>query len=120
MKRYQRKTNQPCWRTRLAMNQAYQAGLGNLKYLGDVTLRLRKMISDLRSKNSDLERRVWELEDHTPEECLEMASRSLEEFINPSSETQIPPDLLKSLRESMDGAQNESTVSGTSKQVGDE
>ena len=90
------------------MERYNKAGHDNVKYLGDVTLRLRKMISDLRSKNSDLERRVWKLEDHTPEECLEMASKSLEEFINPSGETQIPPDLLKSLRKKYGVDQDES------------
>jgi len=76
------------------------------------------MISDLRSKNRDLERRVWELEDHTPKEYLEMAQSALDEWtgeIKVSTSKPIPPELLKSLRKKYNVDQNESTVSGTSK-----
>ena len=100
------------------MERAYKDGYDNGKYLADVTLRLRKMISELQSKNSDLERRVWELEDHTPKEYLEMAQSALDDWtgvMKVSTSKPMPPELLKSLRKKYSVDQNESTVSGTSK-----
>ncbi len=40
----------------------------------------RKLISDLRRLAADLERRVWELEGHTPDETMAMVASKLQEF----------------------------------------
>ena len=102
------------------MERTYKAGHDNWKYLADVTLRLRKMISELQSKNYELEQRVWDLEGHTIEETLEKTQSMLNDWAGKTASKPIPPELLKSLRKKYGVDQNESTVSGASKQVGDE
>ena len=50
------------------------------KMLSKDIIESRKLISELRSSQHDLELRVWELECHTPAETMEHAFRKLMKF----------------------------------------
>ena len=54
--------------------------------LSDSIIAQRKMISDLRSQNRQIENRLWELEDHTTEEYLERATHGVKEWCKQSEQ----------------------------------
>lgn len=56
------------------------------KFLSKDILNNRKMISELRSKNNELERRIWELEGHTPEEWIERTKSKIQSFTETAEE----------------------------------
>ena len=51
-----------------------------LKYLSEKILEQRETISKLKSRTYDLEKRVWELEEHTPEEKVQRTTDMLESW----------------------------------------
>lgn len=58
----------------------YRRTQESFKFLSDEIIENRKRISRLKSQVLELERKVWFLEDHTPEENLRMATEKLGEF----------------------------------------
>lgn len=52
------------------------------RFLSKDIVKNRKLIGDLRIRNLDLEFRLWELEDHTAEESMQMLLEILDEWEN--------------------------------------